>query len=107
MNDYKNALADFEVSLQFDSKAYRTHYYMGIVYSITKEYEKACECFNTSLEINPFQAHTNFRLAMAYYELQEYEKSMSALNTAIKLGMEPDECKVLNDKLVKKFGLSM
>ena len=107
MNDYKNALVDFEVSLQFDSKAYRTHYYMGIVYSITKEYEKACECFNTSLEINPFQAHTNFRLAMAYYELQEYEKSMSALNTAIKLGMEPDECKVLNDKLVKKFGLSM
>ena len=107
MNDYKNALVDFEVSLQFDSNAYRTHYYMGIVYSITKEYEKACECFNTSLEINPFQAHTNFRLAMAYYELQEYEKSMSALNTAIKLGMEPDECKVLNDKLVKKFGLSM
>ena len=107
MNDYKNALADFEVSLQFDPKAYRTHYYMGIVYSITKEYEKACECFNTSLEINPFQAHTNFRLAMAYYELQEYEKSMNALNTAIKLGMEPDECKVLNDKLVKKFGLSM
>ena len=107
MNDYKNALDDFEVSLQFDPKAFRTHYYMGIVYSITKEYEKACHCFTTSLEINPFQAHTNFRLAMAYYELQEYEKSMNALNTAIKLGMDPDECKVLNDKLVKKFGLNM
>jgi ppGpp synthetase/RelA/SpoT-type nucleotidyltranferase len=39
MNDYKKALQDFEVSLQFDPKAYRTHYYMGIVYSITKEYE--------------------------------------------------------------------
>lgn len=107
MNDYKNALDDFEVSLHFDPKAFRTHYYMGIVYSITKEYEKACHCFTTSLEINPFQAHTNFRLAMAYYELQEYEKSMNALNTAIKLGMDPDECKVLNDKLVKKFGLNM
>ena len=107
MNDYKNALEDFEVSLHFDPKAFRTHYYMGIVYSITKEYEKACHCFTTSLEINPFQAHTNFRLAMAYYELQEYEKSMNALNTAIKLGMDPDECKVLNDKLVKKFGLNM
>ena len=107
MNDYKNALEDFEVSLHFDPKAFITHYYMGIVYSITKEYEKACHCFTTSLEINPFQAHTNFRLAMAYYELQEYEKSMNALNTAIKLGMDPDECKVLNDKLVKKFGLNM
>lgn len=107
MNDYKNALEDFEVSLHFDPKSFRTHYYMGIVYSITKEYEKACHCFTTSLEINPFQAHTNFRLAMAYYELQEYEKSMNALNTAIKLGMDPDECKVLNDKLVKKFGLNM
>ena len=44
---------------------------------------------------------------MAYFEIQEYEKSMNDLDTAIKLGLDPNECKVLQEKLSKKFGFSM
>jgi len=107
MNKFDDALNDFEVSLQYDPKAYRTYYYKGIVYSIQKKYELAVQNFNLSLEINPYQAHTHFRRAMAYFEMQEYEKSMNDLNSAINLGMKAEECKVLQDKLVKKFGMSM
>ena len=107
MNNFDAALEDFDISLKFDPKAYRTLYYKGIVYSIQKKYNEAIDCFTKSLEINEFQAHTNFRRAMAYYEIQEYEKSMNDLNTAINLGMDAEETKFLNDKLVKKFGLNM
>lgn len=107
MNKFEEAITDFEVSLQYDPKAYRTYYYKGIVYSIEKKYELAIQNFNQSLEINPYQAHTHFRRAMTYFELQEYEKSMNDLNSAIDLGMDPSECKVLQEKLVKKFGLNM
>ena len=107
MNKFEDALNDFEVSLQYDPKAYRTYYYKGIVYSIQKKYDLAVQNYNRSLEINPYQAHTHFRRAMAYFEMQEYEKSMNDLNSAINLGMKAEDCKVLQEKLVKKFGMSM
>lgn len=107
MNKFDSAIDDFNTSLKNDPKAYRTHYYLGIVYSIKKEYEKAISYFDESLAINQFQAHTHFRRAMAYFEIQEYEKSMNDLNSALNLGMDKDECKVLQDKLSKKFGMSM
>ena len=49
----------------------------------------------------PFQCRTR------YFELQEYEKSMNDLNVAIKLGLKPEECASLQEKLVKKFGMNM
>ena len=107
MNKLEEAIDDFEMSIQADPKAFRSYYYKAIVYSIQKKYSEAVECYTKSLEINEFQAHTNFRRAMAYYELGEYEKSMNDLDVAIKLGMNPEECKPLQDKLVKKFGMNM
>lgn len=107
MNKLDDAIEDFEASIQADTKAFRSYYYKGIVYSIQKKYKEAIECYSKSLEINEFQAHTNFRRAMAYYEIGEYEKSMNDLDVALKLGMKPEECKSLQEKLVKKFGMNM
>lgn len=106
-NDFENALSDFKESEKYDPSNFRIFYYEGIVYSVQRNYEKAVECYSKSLELNAFQAHTNFRRALAYYELQEYEKSMKDLDSALKLGMPEDECKGLQEKLVKKFGMSM
>lgn len=107
LNDYENALLDFSESLKYDDKAFRTYYYIGIVNSIQKNYLVAIENFTESLNINPFQAHTHFRRAMAYYEIQEYENAMNDLNDAMSLGMSFDECKFLNEKIVKQLGLGM
>jgi ppGpp synthetase/RelA/SpoT-type nucleotidyltranferase len=107
MNKLEDALEDFQKSIDADPKAFRSYYYKGIVYSILKKYKEAIECYSKSLEINEFQAHTNFRRAMAYYELGEYEQSMNDLDVALKLGMNADECKPLQEKLVKKFGMNM
>lgn len=107
MNNFDKAIEDFTVSINADPKAFRTHYYIGIVYSIQKKYDLAVESFTKSLEINGFQSHTYFRRAMAYFEMNEYEKSMNDLNSAINLGMKPEDYKVLQEKLVKKFDMSM
>ncbi len=107
MNNFEAALEDFNKSIENDPKAFRTHYYKGIVLAIQKKYDEAIKCFTTSLEINEFQAHTHFRRALAYYEINEYENSMNDLDAAIKLGMKPEECKFLQEKLVKKFGMNM
>ena len=107
MNKFSEALDDFGKSIDYDPNAYRTYYYKGIVYSIIKEYENAIDCFSKSIEINQFQSHTHLRRAMAYFEINEYEKSMSDLNSAINLGLEPNEYKSLQEKLVKKFGMQM
>ena len=107
MNKFEDALNDFDISIKYDPKAYRTYYYKGIVYAIMKKYPEAIENFTESLVINQFQAHTHFRRAMAYFEIHEYEKSMNDLNTAINLGMDSEECESLHKKLVKKFGLNM
>ncbi len=107
MNKLDDALDDFQKSIDADPKAFRSYYYKGIVYSILKKYKEAIECYSKSLELNEVQAHANFRRAMAYYELGEYERSMNDLDVALKLGMKPDECKALQEKLVKKFGMNM
>ncbi len=107
MNNFDAALQDFDISLQYDPKAFRTYYYKGIVCAIQKNYEWAIQNYTKSLEINEFQAHTYFRRAMAWYELQEYEKSMNDLNNALNLGMPPADCKVLHEKVTKQFGLGV
>ncbi len=107
MNKLDQALDDFEQSIQADPNGFRSYYYKGIVYSIQKKYKEAIDCYTKSLEINEFQAHANFRRAIAYYELGEYEKSMNDLDVALKLGLKPEECKGLQEKLVKKFGMNM
>lgn len=107
MNRFEDALEDFNISIECDGKAFRTHYYKGIVLSIQKKYKDAIESFTKSLEINEFQAHTHFRRALAYFEVNEYENSMNDLDAAIKLGMKQEEYKFLQEKLVQKFGMSM
>ena len=107
MNNLEAALEDFNISIDCDKNAFRTHYYKGIVLAIQKKYTEAIKCFTTSLEINEFQAHTHFRRALAYFEINEYENSMNDLDAAIKLGMKQEEYKFLQEKLVQKFGMNM
>lgn len=106
-NDYESSLNDFKDSVKYDEKGFRSYYYIGIVQSIMGYYNDAINSFSTSISINEYQSHAYFRRAIAYFEIAEYEKSLSDLNSAKALGLSDDDCKSLNEKLVKKFGMSM
>lgn len=107
LSKYEEAVNDFDKSIEYDPKAFRTYYYKGIVYSISQKYKEAVESFSQSLELNEFQAHTHYRRGLCYYELSDYENSMADLNAALRLGIDEKEIQGLREKLVKKFGMSM
>ena len=106
-NQFKDALKDFEKSCSYDSKNFRSFYYVGIVYSVLNENEKALKAYDKSLKINDYQAHVYYRKALSHYNLSEYSESLSALDRANQLGLDDNDCKALHEKLMKKLDMSM
>ena len=104
---YEEALADFKESIAYDPKSAKALYYEGIVYSVQGEDRKAIECFTESLSLDEYQSHVHYRRALAYYNIQEYSSAMADLTAAKKLGLYDEDCKVLHEKLVKKFDMNM
>lgn len=106
-SDYEKALADFEDSVKYDIKSFRSYYYMGIVYSVMNQHEKAIDVLTKSLEINEFQSHAHYRRAVSYYKLGQDNEALNDLVAAEQLGLEDDDCKALHEKIVEKFGMGM
>lgn len=106
-NDYEDALKDFESSVNYDPKGYRSIYYEGIVYTVMESYEKAIDCFTHSISINEYQSHAFYRRALAYYKLKEYNHALADLTSAEKLGLDNEDCKALHLELIKKFDMNM
>lgn len=106
-NDFENALSDFKESFEFDSKSFRSAYYVGIVLSIKKDYSEAVKWFTASLEINGIQSHAFYRRAVSYFELGEFEKAMNDVVAAEKLGLEDSGLDSLHSKLIEKFDMKM
>ena len=106
-SDYEKALEDFNKSVQFDSKNFRSYYYMGIVYSVKNEHEKALECFNTSVSLNKFQSYAYYRRAISHFKLGQDTDALADISAAEQLGLKDDSMQALKEKLVSKVGLGM
>ena len=66
-----------------------------------------CNFYLENFSDSMYYSRVYYQKGKLLYSLGEYEKSMNDLDVAIKLGMNPEECKPLQDKLVKKFGMNM
>ena len=106
-SNYGGALSDFEQSIAHHDGAFRSMYYMGIVFSLQEEYGKAVEYFDKSLAINNYQAHVHYRKALCLFKLGEYQESLSHLDNSLKLGLENDDTKNLRAQLVAKFDMKV
>jgi ppGpp synthetase/RelA/SpoT-type nucleotidyltranferase len=106
-SNYDDALSDFEQSIAHNDGAFRSMYYMGIVYSLQGNYQKAIEYFDKSLDINNYQAHVHYRKAACLFKLGAYQESLSHLDISRKLGLENDDTKTLRTQLVKKFDMKV
>lgn len=107
VNKYEEAMKDFDQSILYDPKAFRTYYYKGIVYYIEKKYQESIDCFSQSLLLNDFQAHTHFRRAMSYYKINDFDNAVEDLNAAMSLGIKESEIETFRNKLLKKFDMGM
>lgn len=106
-NEYDKAIEDFKQSESYDSKAFRSIYYQGIVYEVLKKYDDAIDCFNRSLAIDPFQSHVYYRRSVSYFENGKYEEAMSDINKAFELGLDNDDTRQLRSQILKKFDMGM
>ena len=82
-------------------------YYIGIVHSVLGDNDKAIVFFNQSLALNEHQPHVYYRRALANYNLGNYVESSSDLAIAQSMGLDDDDCRHLQDCLMRKFDMSM
>lgn len=106
-NKYREALNDFQQSVAYQADNFRSLYYIGIVHSVLGDNDKAIDFFNQSLSINEHQSHVYYRRALANYNLGNYVESSSDLATANSMGLADDDCRHLQDCLMRKFDMSM
>lgn len=105
-NNYEDAISDFQECLKLDPKAFKSYYYLGIVYAIRNQHKEAIDYYNKSLELGPFQSHVYYRRALSYFYLGDYENAMKDVGNAENLGLVDDDLKNLKNKLLKKFEMN-
>ena len=106
-NKYREALNDFQQSVAYQADNFRSLYYIGIVHSVLGDNDKAIDFFNQSLALNEHQSHVYYRRALANYNLGNYVESSSDLAIAHGMGLDDDDCRHLQDCLMRKFDMSM
>ena len=107
MNNFEQALEDFNNSCKYDPSSFRSYYYVGIVYSVLGQNEKALEAFDKSLELNGFQAHVYYRKALACYNDSNYSQALNDLQKGISLGLDDEDSKKLHNKIMSKLDMNM
>ena len=104
---YEEALEDFQQSVGYDPKGFRSYYYLGIVYSVMNRNEEAVQAFDNSLALNEYQSHAHYRRAVAHFKLGDDSKALADVTAAEQLGLEDADCAALHEKIVKKMGMGM
>ncbi|WP_407425263.1 tetratricopeptide repeat protein [Treponema sp.] len=106
-NNYTASLEDFQKSVIYDSNAFRSYYYIGIVLSIMNKHTEAIDAYSESIRINEYQSHAHFRRAVSYYKLGDFDNALKDLTNAQSLGLNDSETESLHAKLMEKFGMNM
>jgi putative GTP pyrophosphokinase len=86
-SQYKEAVEDFNKSLEYDEKSYKAAYYRGVVRSVLKQYSMAIDDYTLSLTINPYQSFCLFRRGQAFFHIGDYPMALSDCENS--LALEP------------------
>ncbi|MDR1836959.1 MAG: tetratricopeptide repeat protein [Treponema sp.] len=87
-SQYNEAIEDFTLALDLDSKSYKAAYYRGVVHSVQRQYSRAIDDYTLSLAINPYQSFCLFRRGQAYYHIGDYPQALSDCENS--LALEPE-----------------
>lgn len=85
---YDQAIADFDLALEYDPRCYKAAYFRGVVRSVQEDYGTALLDYDLSLSINPFQAYTHYRRAQVYWHLGDYPKVVADCDSTLRI--EPE-----------------
>ena len=91
----RQALEDFSLSFQCDSKNYRALNNRALVLRRMGRVREALEDFNHSVALNENQSEVYFLRAQTNFEIEEYQNSLNDLKIALKLQPKYKEAKNL------------
>ena len=102
---YNEAIEDFTIALDLDSKSYKAAYYRGVVHSVQRQYSRAIDDYTLSLTINPYQSFCLFRRGQAYYHIGDYPQALSDCENS--LALEPENSSANKFKILLLDKLKM
>jgi tetratricopeptide (TPR) repeat protein len=96
LDDYPNALIDFERYIELDQEDFIGFYNVGFVRNLTQDYEGAIEAFTQALTIEPLDVETITGRANAYYSLRRYDEAIADYSSVLE--QEPDNTYALSSR---------
>ncbi|MBJ10704.1 MAG: hypothetical protein CMP66_04505 [Flavobacteriales bacterium] len=100
LENYENAIQDFEMYLSIDSTNVDVINKLGNTYASMKNEEKALSCYLKAIEYNPNFQDAIFNTGVAYLKLGDNSKSIKYIRKAIKLNDK-------NSDYYKTLGVAM
>ena len=86
--DYRQAISDFDRSIQINSEYAGVYNNRGNVYGRIGDYRKAISDFDRAIQINPKYAIAYNNRSIAYGQLGDYRRSIEDMQKAARLGNE-------------------
>ncbi|VAW31360.1 hypothetical protein MNBD_CHLOROFLEXI01-176 [hydrothermal vent metagenome] len=88
LNQYEEALADYEEALRLDPEDSMTYSNRGIVFLHQREYEAALADYRKAIQLNPEYAKAFFNRGNTYLDLERYVEALADFGEAIRLNPE-------------------
>ena len=86
LNNYGQAIRDFDTCIQLDPKEIKAYYYRGICYLKLKNYRQAIQDYTKAIELNPTVALYYTSRSVAYDGIGDRRQAIKDIKIAAKLG---------------------
>ncbi len=110
LEEYKNAIADFDTFIGMNPEHYCAHYDRGYSYAMMEKYNEAIADYEKAVEIDPKYSATYINLGNAYESLKDYKTALEFYNKALEIS--PQDAAAYNGRGVvyaemQKFDLAI
>ena len=83
--DFPEAIAHFNMALEFNPTHYEIYNYLGVAYNNWKKYQKAMSAFSRVLEVAPELLSLRYKVAIVLYNLRKYDEALEEMQHLVEL----------------------
>jgi protein O-GlcNAc transferase len=83
--DFPEAIAHFNMALEFNPSHFEIYNYLGIAYNNWKKYQKAMSAFSRVLELAPELLSLRYKVAIVLYNLRKYDEALEEMQHLVQM----------------------